>query len=77
MPYAGEMHFRGSLRPEKNRYALILIHGAGGSYLYWPPEIRRLPGVNVIAVDLPGHGESGGKCQDSIEGYTNALFNLQ
>ena len=76
MPYAGEMHFRDSLRPENDRDALILIHGAGGSYLYWPPEIRRLPGTKVIAVDLPGHGESGGNCQESIKGYADALFNF-
>lgn len=37
---------------------LILIHGAGGIHFDWPPELRRLPGTRVIALDLPGHGRS-------------------
>ncbi len=37
---------------------VVLIHGAGGMHLYWPPEVRRLKGSRVIAVDLPGHGRS-------------------
>ncbi|RPI96142.1 MAG: alpha/beta fold hydrolase, partial [Chloroflexi bacterium] len=39
---------------------LILLHGAGGSRLDWPGELRRLPGPRVIALDLPGHGRSTG-----------------
>jgi pimeloyl-ACP methyl ester carboxylesterase len=37
---------------------IVLIHGAGGMHLYWPPEIRRLRGYCIYAVDLPGHGKS-------------------
>lgn len=37
---------------------VILIHGAGGTHLYWPPQIRRLSGCRVFALDLPGHGKS-------------------
>lgn len=37
---------------------MILIHGAGGSHLDWPPALRRLPQTRVIALDLPGHGRS-------------------
>lgn len=35
---------------------LLLLHGAGGSHRDWPPALRTLPRVNVIAIDLPGHG---------------------
>jgi len=38
---------------------LVLLHGAGGTHLYWPPEVRRLHGYRVYALDLPGHGKSG------------------
>lgn len=53
---------------------LLLIHGAGGSRLHWPPEIRRLPDVRVLAIDLPGHGESPGPGEHSIEAYAGRLL---
>lgn len=37
---------------------LILIHGAAGTHLDWPAQIRRLPAAAVYALDLPGHGRS-------------------
>lgn len=37
---------------------LLLIHGAGNNYLSWPPQLRRLAGARVYALDLPGHGQS-------------------
>ncbi|GAB4164220.1 MAG: alpha/beta hydrolase [Candidatus Promineifilaceae bacterium] len=37
---------------------LLLLHGAAGTHLDWPAAIRRLPGVTVYALDLPGHGRS-------------------
>ena len=48
---------------------IVLIHGAGGTHLYWPAEIRRLPGNRVYAVDLPGHGKSAGRGHQSTEKY--------
>ena len=74
MPYAGEIHYRGSVQEDNIRDVLILVHGAGGSYLYWPPEIRHLQRGNILAVDLPGHGESAGDCQASIEANARALL---
>ncbi len=38
---------------------LLLLHGTGGSRRHWHPVIDKLAGHHdVIAVDLPGHGES-------------------
>lgn len=74
MPYAGEIHYRGAFSRGNNRQVLILIHGAGGSYLYWPPEIRHRAGRDILAIDLPGHGESKGGPRDSIEAYAQALL---
>jgi pimeloyl-ACP methyl ester carboxylesterase len=56
------------------RPTLVLIHGAGGTHLYWPPEVRRLPGSRVYAPDLPGHGKSGGRGRQSIQEYTEAVL---
>jgi pimeloyl-ACP methyl ester carboxylesterase len=53
--------------------ALVLVHGAGGSHLSWPPQLRRLPGLRVYALDLPGHGRSADAGQASIPAYAQAL----
>jgi pimeloyl-ACP methyl ester carboxylesterase len=58
---------------EGKRPPVILLHGAGGTHLYWPFEIRRLIGYHVYALDLPGHGKSAGRGQQSIAGYTTAV----
>lgn len=55
---------------------LILIHGAGGSRLTWPGEIRRMPCANTIAVDLPGHGKSHGTGRTSITDYAQDIVAL-
>jgi pimeloyl-ACP methyl ester carboxylesterase len=47
----------------------VLIHGAGGSHLHWPAELRRLPDHPVIVLDLPGHGRSQGPGRDEIRDY--------
>ena len=38
---------------------LLLLHGTGGSRRHWRPVIKGLAAhYDVIAADLPGHGES-------------------
>lgn len=51
------------------RPPLLLIHGAGGTYLQWPPRLRRLPDTAVYALDLPGHGRSQGSGHSTVEAY--------
>jgi pimeloyl-ACP methyl ester carboxylesterase len=51
------------------RPPVILIHGAGGFHLSWPPQIRRLAGQYVYAIDLPGHGKSEGVGRQSVDEY--------
>jgi len=53
---------------------LVLVHGAGGNLYHWPPGLRRLPGHDVYALDLPGHGKSTGPGRDSIDGYVQAVY---
>ncbi len=52
---------------------MLLVHGAGGSRLHWPPELRRMAGVTVYTLDLPGHGQSPGSGCDTIERYADAV----
>ncbi len=61
-------------RPDPGRPPLVLIHGAGGSRLFWPPQLRRLPGITVYALDLPGHGRSPGAGRDRIDAYVEDLL---
>jgi pimeloyl-ACP methyl ester carboxylesterase len=55
--------------PESMGPPLILIHGAGGHHLFWPPQVRRLRDRTVYALDLPGHGESPPPAESTIGGY--------
>jgi len=52
----------------------VLIHGAGGSHLDWPPALRRLPGRAVYALDLPGHGRSPGPAHVAISSSRDDLL---
>lgn len=56
--------------------ALLLIHGAGGNRLQWPASLRRLAGVDVIALDLPGHDRSPGPACDRIEACAETIIVL-
>ena len=55
---------------------VVLIHGAGGNYLQWPPSLRRLPGMLVVAPDLPGHGDSAGNGFDRVGDYALTVRQL-
>lgn len=57
------------------RPTLVLIHGAGGTHLHWPPPLRHLAEARVIAPDLPGHGQSGGEA-NTIEDKATAVLEL-
>jgi pimeloyl-ACP methyl ester carboxylesterase len=58
---------------DRSRPPVVLLHGTGGSHLSWPPEIRRLSGYRVYALDLPGHGKSGGVGLQSAEDYARSV----
>jgi len=53
------------------KQAVVFVHGSGGSHLLWESQVRYLGREFLaIAVDLPGHGNSGGTPLDTIEGYS-------
>lgn len=55
---------------------VVLLHGAGGSHLGWPPGLRRLPDFAVIGVDLPGHGRSHPPGRHTINAYAAVITAL-
>lgn len=69
MPTAGGLHYFLHEGGSKMRPPLVLIHGMGGDYLSWPPEMRRLPDYRIITLDLPGHGKSEGPGHQSVQDY--------
>lgn len=71
MPIAAEIYYFAHEAEDqvKKRPPVILIHGAGGTHLSWPPQIRRMADERIYALDLPGHGKSEGVGRQSIDEY--------
>ncbi len=69
MPVSNGLHYFALAAENYLRPPVVLLHGAGGHHLYWPPQVRRLPGQRIIALDLPGHGKSAGTGYHTIEHY--------
>ena len=73
MPTASGLHYFLHEGGSAQKPPLVLVHGAGGDHLSWPPEVRRLPNYRVITLDLPGHGKTDGPGCQSIEDYAHAV----
>ena len=41
--------------------------------MHWPPQVRRLSGVSVYTLDLPGHGRSAGPGCDTVDCYVETV----
>ena len=77
MPIASGIYYHlyhGKSKENPYTDSIVLIHGAGGNYLTWALEIRRLSGYNVYTLDLPGHGRSNDKGLQSIDAYAKATI---
>lgn len=78
MPYVevdGERLFYAESSPVlSTRLTTVLVHGAGENHLIWPASLRRMNSVTVYALDLPGHGKSGGHGRDSVADYAAVLL---
>jgi pimeloyl-ACP methyl ester carboxylesterase len=54
-------------RAEKK--SLIFVHGSGGDHTLWKNQFPELQQFNIAALDLPGHGQSSGKGEQSVDDY--------
>jgi len=55
----GDRNLRVRDEGESTRPPLVCVHGAGSSSVVWMEVVRRLsPQRRVVAIDLPGHGQS-------------------
>jgi len=54
---------------DKNKPLIIFVHGSGLTHMCWILQTRSFAfhGYSVLALDLPGHGLSGGNSLQSIE----------
>lgn len=73
MPTAADLYYFNYQGEDYQKPPVVLIHGAGGSHLYWPSEIRRLKPYRILAPDLPGHGKSRGRGLQSVSAYATRL----
>jgi len=49
---------------------VLFVHGAGGNHRHWLYQLQALKdSCRAYAVDLPGHGRSGGQPCDRVGGY--------
>jgi pimeloyl-ACP methyl ester carboxylesterase len=57
---------------------LIFIHGVVNDHSVWILQTRYFAhhGYNVLAVDLPGHGKSKGRCPKSVEEGADFVLDL-
>lgn len=58
---------------DPQRPPVVLVHGAGGSHLVWPPDLRHLARTTVYALDLPGHGASPPPGCTEVSAYSEVV----
>lgn len=70
--------YTGGKRFDPSLPAVVLVHGAANDHSVWAQQSRYLAhhGYAVIAVDLPGHGRSGGQALASVPELADWLIDL-
>ena len=65
--------YTGSRAAVEGQPNIVFVHGAGLDHTVWVMQARYFAhhGYNVYAVDLPGHGRSGGAVCTSIGDYAD------
>jgi pimeloyl-ACP methyl ester carboxylesterase len=60
------------------RPTILFVHGAGMDHSIWPLQARHFAyrGWNALALDLPGHGRSGGAPGETIGAMADWLWRL-
>jgi len=65
----GSLWYEDNRDPAAHLPVTLMVHGAGGTHLDWPAELRRLPEANAVIPDLPGHGRSPGPGRQTVSAY--------
>tara|TARA_B100001173_G_scaffold92745_1_gene80234 strand:+ start:209 stop:958 length:750 start_codon:yes stop_codon:yes gene_type:complete len=68
----------GGMNIDNQKPTIILIHGSGLTHIVWSlhEQFYTTQGYNVLAVDLPGHGNSDGPSLKSIEEISDWIKSL-
>ena len=63
---------------DRSRPTVLFVHGAGMDHSVWPLQARHFAyrGWNALALDLPGHGRSGGELLRSVPALADWLSDL-
>ena len=61
-----------------NREPIIFIHGTGMDHTVWTLPVRYFSRkkIDVLAIDLPGHGQNKDKPLDSISKISTYIYNF-
>jgi pimeloyl-ACP methyl ester carboxylesterase len=64
--------------PSDEKETVVFVHGTAMDHSVWALQSRFFAyhGYNVLALDLPGHGLSGGSAMDSIEEYATWVVRI-
>ncbi len=63
-------------RKQKDTTPTIIIHGAGGSHLSFPKELRQSTIINPLLIDLSGHGLSTGNGHETIDEHAEDIISV-
>ncbi|MDI6742609.1 MAG: alpha/beta hydrolase [Smithella sp.] len=62
---------------DAHKQNLFFIHGSGGNHTIWSHQYGKFhKHYNIVAVDLPGHGQSAGQGENDIAAYSEWIKTL-
>lgn len=74
-PHGELFVYTGAREHKANQPAVVFVHGTGMDHTVWvlPSRYFARHGYNVLSIDLPGHGKSGGDPVSTIDEMADAV----